>query len=91
MKYKIYYTETATKDLIRLKRCEPSSFKKVKTLISELSEHPSTGTGKPERLKGDRNQQWSRRINSKHRLVYKIEEDIVQVLVVSAYGHYDNK
>ena len=26
--------------------------KKIETLIKELSEHPQTGTGKPEQLKG---------------------------------------
>lgn len=27
----------------------------------------------------------------KHRLVYKIEEEKITVLVLSAYGHYDDK
>ena len=45
--YKISYTEKAEKDLTTLKRNEPQSFKKVINLIDELTEHPTTGTGKP--------------------------------------------
>ena len=35
--------------------------------------------------------QWSRSITKKHRLVYQINEYEVIVLVLSAYGHYDDK
>ena len=89
--YKISYTEKAEKDLIVLKRNEPQSFKKVIKLIDELMEHPTTGTGKPKQLSGDRAGQWSRRISGKHRLIYMIDNENVVVLLLSAYGHYDDK
>ena len=57
----------------------------------ELQEHPKTGTGKPEPLAEDRIGQWSRRISLKHRLIYEIEETVVKVDGLSAYGHYDDK
>ncbi|HAT75908.1 MAG TPA: type II toxin-antitoxin system mRNA interferase toxin, RelE/StbE family, partial [Flavobacterium sp.] len=31
------------------------------------------------------------RINQKDRMIYKVEEDIVTVFVVSAMGHYSDK
>ncbi|MBR5729100.1 MAG: type II toxin-antitoxin system YoeB family toxin [Prevotella sp.] len=34
---------------------------------------------------------WNRRISQKHRLIYDIFEDVVQVIVLSAYGHYGDK
>jgi len=89
--YKIDFTKTAREDILRLERSEPQSFKKVEKLLLELEKHPYTGTGKPEPLKEDRVGQWSRRITDKHRLVYKIEENKVTVLVLSAWGHYDDK
>ena len=89
--YKISYTEKAEKDLIVFKRNEPQSFKKVIKLIDELMEHPTTGTGKPKQLSSDRAGQWSRRISSKHRLIYTIDNETVVVLLLSAYGHYDDK
>ena len=66
-------------------------YKKAVKLLEELQEHPQTGTGKPEQLKGDRAGQWSRRITDRHRLVYEIEEEQVMVLILSSYGHYDDK
>ncbi len=87
--YTINYTQRAQSDLIKLKRNEPSSFKKLIKLLNELAEHPRTGTGRPEQLEGDRSGQWSRRITEKHRLVYEIHDTEVVVLVLTSYGHYD--
>lgn len=87
--YTINYTQRAQSDLIKLKRNEPSSFKKLTKLLNELALHPRTGTGHPEQLKGDRNGQWSRHITEKHRLVYEIYDTEVVVLVLTSYGHYN--
>lgn len=89
--YDIEYMPKAEEGLRRLRRSEPAAFKKAVKLLNELAEHPKTGTGHPEPLKGDRTGQWSRTITKKHRLVYKIDDDIVVVLVLTAYGHYDDK
>lgn len=89
--YKLDYTDEAKLGMQRLKYDEPKAFKKLGRLLEELMEHPRTGTGKPEQLKGDRSGQWSRRITDKHRLVYKINDTEVIVLVLTAYGHYDDK
>jgi len=89
--YKFSYTEKAEKDLAALKRNEPQSFKKAIKLIDELMEHPTTCTGKPKQLSSDRAGQWSRRISSKHRLIYMIDNENVVVLLLSACGHYDDK
>lgn len=34
---------------------------------------------------------WSRQINKKDRLIYKVDEGVVTVYIVSALGHYDDK
>ena len=64
---------------------------KIAALLEELCEHPTTGTGKVEQLKGDLEGYWSRRINKASRLIYKIEEDIITVFVISLKGHYGDK
>lgn len=87
--YKLIFAPQALEDLSKLKKSEPAAFKKAGRLLAELQEHPQTGTGKPEQLKGDRSRQWSRKISIKHRLIYEIKESIVNVDVLSAYGHYD--
>jgi toxin YoeB len=91
MAYVIDYTNEAIADLIRLRDSEPKAYAKAQTMIEELKEHPKTGTGKPEQWKGDRAGQWSRRITKKHRLIYTIQDTEVIVLVLNAYGHYDDK
>ena len=54
-------------------------------------EHLKTGIGKPEQLKHYEIPTWPRHITEKHRLVYEIHEEIVTVLVVATYGHYNDK
>ena len=90
MSYTVHLSPDAEDDLAKLKRNEPKAFDKARRLLYELNEHPRTGTGKPEPLTGDRSGQWSRRISLKHRLIYEIEETVVKVDVLSAYGHYDD-
>lgn len=92
MAYTILLTEKAEKDIIRLQNSgEKLTLKKIDALFDELEQHPTTGTGHPKPLGNEREGQWSRRITQKHRLVYKIEEGQGIVLVLSAYGHYDDK
>lgn len=64
--------------------------KKIEDLFIELSEHPYTGTRKPEPLKYLPNM-WSRRLDKKSRLLYTMNEDVVSVYVVSVLGHYTDK
>ena len=91
MKYKVLFSDDALEDLRRLQRNEPQSYRKVQAFIVELSEHPRTGTGHPEQLKGVPKGRWSRQITKKHRMVYQIFDNDVVVLVLSSYGHYDDK
>jgi toxin YoeB len=89
--FRIEYTETAEDHLRKLKKSEPKAFEKAVRLLDELAYHPTTGTGNPKPLREDKQGRWSRRITDKHRLVYEINGNAVLVLVLSAYGHYDDK
>jgi toxin YoeB len=55
-------------------------FTKLKKLIKETAKTPFEGTGKPEALKYDYAGCWSRRITDEHRLVYKIQEDWIEII-----------
>ena len=57
--YTITFSPEAEADLAKLKRSEPASFKKAVKLLNELVEHPRTGTGHPEPLKGKPENRWS--------------------------------
>jgi len=89
--YNVILSPEALEDIAKLKMSEPKSYQKVNTFIGELREHPKTGTGHPEPLKGKPENRWSRTITKKHRLVYRIFETEVYVDVLSAYGHYGDK
>ena len=90
--YQIEYTEQFIEDVqVHKKSGLKSILLKLNNLINELREHPTTGTGNPEPLIKDKKGQWSRRITSKHRLIYEINEDIITVIVISAWGHYGDK
>jgi len=91
MTYSIELDMQARFDLEKLAKSEPKVFKKAQRLIEELKTHPKTGLGHPEPLKGKPENRWSRELTKKHRLVYRIYETEVVVLVISAYGHYDDK
>ncbi|MCL2139748.1 MAG: Txe/YoeB family addiction module toxin [Treponema sp.] len=64
-------------------------FKKISVLIKEIIRTPFTGTGKPEPLRGSLAGFWSRRITGKHRLVYKVEKDLL--IIASCTSHYNEK
>jgi len=91
MIFDIDFTDTALRDLAWLKQHEPAAYKKALKLIDELRTHPTCGTGRPEQLKGDRAGCWSRRITLKHRIVYRIDNGVLTVLVLTAVGHYGDK
>ena len=91
-KYYVDISDTA-KDNIKMfeKAGKKLILKKINNLIEELYDHPRIGTGHPEPLIGFEGKRWSRRINKEHRLCYEIQDDIVVVLVLSAYGHYKDE
>jgi toxin YoeB len=89
MAYQVKILPQAQEDIFSFKKDgNISSYNKIKQLILELHDHPTTGTGQPEKLKHNLSGYWSRRIDKKNRLIYRIEEDIIVVVVVSASGHY---
>ena len=91
MKYDVIITPDAKNEIEQFKKSGQKIItNKIDNLLAELEEHPTTGTGKPEQLKGYDGKRWSRRITSKHRLCYEIYDDVVVVLVLSAYGHYED-
>ena len=92
MSYTLEFSKTALTDIEKHKKSgDKATLRKIKKLLNELMEHPTTGTGQPEMLKHDLAGLYSRRINKKHRLVYSIKEQIVTVYVLSAWSHYGDK
>jgi len=82
----------ARKELhVHYKSGNKSVIRKIEQIFLELSTNPYEGTGNPEPLKYQLAGYWSRRINQKDRIIYKVYADKVVVLVISAIGHYGDK
>ncbi len=64
---------------------------KIEDLLREVAEDPYFGKGKPEPLKYELAECWSRRINRKDRLVYRVNEEAGVVEVLSMMGHYGQR
>jgi Txe/YoeB family toxin of toxin-antitoxin system len=64
-------------------------FSKIILLIEDIKKNPFKGLGRPEHLKHKFPPCWSRRINKKDRLVYRVKEE--QIEIVSILGHYKNE
>ena len=61
---------------------------KINKLIQDIKTNPFNGIGKPEPLRFDFKGFWSRRIDKEHRLIYKIESEIL--FIISCKYHYDD-
>ena len=92
MSYVLEFTKVALADIEKHKKVgNKAVLKKIATLLNEIKENPTEGTGRIELMKYGLAGKFSRRINHKHRLVYTIEEDIITVHVLSLWGHYGDK
>lgn len=68
---------------------DKKTLKNIDSLILEIFRSPFVGIGKPEPLIGDLTGYWSRRINDKERLVYKVAGNTI--FIAKCHGHYGDK
>lgn len=91
MNYRIDFSSEAEKVVKNWKKSNPIAFKKLRNLFPELEQHPRTGTGHPEHLKGGEDITCSRHITRNERMIYEIYDDEVLVLIIEHEGHYEDK
>jgi toxin YoeB len=92
MTYELILSDEAKEHMkVWRKSGQKKTLKKIADLFEELQQHPTTGTGHIEQLKGNYSGYWSREINKGDRMIYSIEDDRVIVNVVSLKGHYSDK
>lgn len=91
MSYTIHFSKEAQKIVKKWKKSNPISFKKLYNILPELEQHPRTGTGHPEALKGGNGVSYSRHITAHDRIIYDIYDNIVTVLIIDIEGHYTDK
>jgi toxin YoeB len=85
MKY--VFVEESWEDYLYWQQTDKKKLKKINELIKDIARHPFEGIGKPEPLKYKYAGFWSRRIDSEHRLIYRVVEDEIQI--AKCRHHYD--
>jgi len=85
---RIIWFEEAWDDYIYWQTQDKKTLKRINQLLEDISRNNNTGIGKPEPLKGELSGFWSRRIDEVNRLVYRIQNGILEVL--SCKGHYSD-
>jgi len=85
--WKIFYTRHALKDAIKISQSNLKE--RTQELLSILEQDPFQNPPPFEKLVGDLEGAYSRRINIQHRLVYQVlyEEKIIKVLRM--WTHYE--
>lgn len=85
----VQFVDNAYYDYIDWAKENKEIFDKINTLILDIDRDFFKGIGKPEPLKKNLKGFWSRRITEEHRLIYRIEKDIIYIY--SCHGHYADK
>jgi len=85
--WKVVYAKQAQKDAQKL--ASSNLKRKAKTLLKIIATNPYPIPPPYEKLVGDLEGAYSRRINIQHRLVYQVLENIQTIKVLRMWTHYE--
>jgi toxin YoeB len=86
---RIAFEERGWKEYINWQTEDKRTLKKINELLKDTKRTPFFGLGKPEPLKGDLSGYWSREIDEKNRIVYKVENNVL--IIAQCGSHYGDK
>jgi toxin YoeB len=84
---KLVFTELSWEDYLFWQKNDKQKLKRINEILKDISRNPYDGIGKPEALKFNYAGFWSRRIDEEHRLIYRVDDDEIQI--VKCKFHYD--
>lgn len=90
----MYYVKFDTKVetiILKWKKSNPNQYKKLVKVILSIAEDPRHGVEHPEPLIGGNGITYSRRISANDRIIYRIYDEEVYVIVIELSGHYNDK
>ncbi|MDA3927039.1 MAG: Txe/YoeB family addiction module toxin [Kiritimatiellae bacterium] len=82
----LLWTDDAWEDYVYWQSQDRKTLKRVNQIVRDIQRSPYEGIGKPEPLKGDLSGWWSRRIDDKNRVVYRLQGDSPEI--AQCRGHY---
>jgi toxin YoeB len=80
------WSESAWQDYLRWQREDKKTVQRIHRLIEDILRNGYEGIGKPEPLSYQWAGYWSRRIDQEHRLVYRVDDDMI--LIAACRYHY---
>lgn len=83
------FADTGWEDYLYWQTEDRKTLKKINQLVNDIARNGNDGIGKPEALSGNLSGYWSRRINDKDRLIYRIDENNIYIL--ACRYHYGDK
>ena len=86
---RLQWIESAWEEYLSWQNENKKTLKRINLLIKDIQRNGHIGVGKSEPLSNDMSGWWSRRIDDKNRLVYKIIDDAL--IVASCKHHYNDK
>lgn len=89
MAHNITFSPDAWADHLYWQKEDKKTLKRINQLLQDILRNGYDGIGKPEPLRENLSDYWSRRVDATNRLVYRISEDVIEV--VSCRYHYDDK
>ena len=85
----IQFEDSAWEQFIYWQGEDKKTLKKINKLIVDIQRNGNNGIGHPEPLKDNLSGLWSREIDEKNRLIYKIDGDCVRIY--QCKNHYSDK
>lgn len=86
---RLVFTGTGWEDYQHWQTSDRAIVKRLNRLLDDCLRDPTSGIGKPERLRHTLSGAWSRRITDEHRLVYLVDGN--DLVVLQAWYHYDDR
>jgi toxin YoeB len=87
--YQVQYTKHSLKQLKLLSK-DKKLLLKFEEIIQDIKLNPYSLLYKFESLKHNYSDFCSKRLSKKHRILYKIENNFITVIIVSVLGHYND-
>lgn len=86
---RLMWLPEAWEEYLYWQKQDPKTLERINTIIKETRREPFMGIGKPEPLRSNLTGWWSRRITREHRIVYKVENDML--IIMQCRFHYSDR
>ena len=86
---KFLWHDIAWSDYVDWQMQNKKTLKRINTLLKDIDRNGYNCIGKPEPLKGNKAGWWSVRIDEKNRLIFKIENEVIEIAQCGT--HYGEK